>query len=367
MRPRRLLPPLLRSFLPPLSLALVLAACGARADLDAPAIEESARCIDQGDWTMTTPMHAPRWLPELVAIERDGALAIGGRSEGALTATIERFDAGEESWTPIGSLAEPRQFHTATLLADGRVLVAGGYTAAADGSGAGISRAEIVDPDSGVVQSTAPMPAGRYVHGAARLPSGRVLVTGGFSSGVVDDVAFLFDPSAESWETVPAPPGVATGYVGVAPSSRGAWVVTYEGVVAFDEATRSFALVPHPLPEGADALNGPVATAIDGGGFAVVDVAGFLGVGDASGDVTWTRLWTTGGAQPTPVILGVAQLCAAIVVATDRGARRVDLETGVASDLEPSLGLGVLARLTDGTLLSIGGTDSTRAAATVFR
>ena len=86
--------------------------------------------------------------------------------------------------------------HTATLLADGRVLVTGGF------NGGQLSSAEIYDPVAETWSATAgPMTVARYHHLASLLPSGKVLVTGGFSSAT----AKLFDPATGTFAGTGSP------------------------------------------------------------------------------------------------------------------------------------------------------------------
>jgi hypothetical protein len=68
-------------------------------------------------------------------------------------------------------MAEARTFHTATLLANGTVLVAGG--------GEDNSTAEVYDPATGSFSITGGMEIGRSGHTATLLPNGSVLVAGG--------------------------------------------------------------------------------------------------------------------------------------------------------------------------------------------
>jgi hypothetical protein len=77
----------------------------------------------------------------------------------------------------------------ATLLSDGRVLVAGGL----DASAQGLARSETYDPVSGRFSRAGSMAVGRSSHTATLLPDGRVLVTGG-----VNDAGVL--ASAEVWQ-----------------------------------------------------------------------------------------------------------------------------------------------------------------------
>ncbi len=91
-----------------------------------------------------------------------------------MIAISEIYDPSADQWTITGSLATPREFHTATLLNSGQVLVAGsggytGYTA----------KCEIYDPSTGQWHNAASMATPRGFHTATLLNSGQVLVTGG--------------------------------------------------------------------------------------------------------------------------------------------------------------------------------------------
>ena len=78
------------------------------------------------------------------------------------------------SWITNSPMIIVRQNHTATLLPSGKLLVAGGY----NGTNS-VSSSEIYDPADGLWTSTGPMTTNRYYHTATLLPNGRVLVAGG--------------------------------------------------------------------------------------------------------------------------------------------------------------------------------------------
>src|SRR5207245_10723230 len=75
-----------------------------------------------------------------------------------------------------GSMATPRLGHTATLLADGPVLVVGGL----GGVGEVLASVDVYDPATGAFSLTASLATGRYAHTATRLADGTVLIAGGF-------------------------------------------------------------------------------------------------------------------------------------------------------------------------------------------
>ncbi|MCC6627364.1 MAG: hypothetical protein IT340_08175 [Chloroflexi bacterium] len=108
-------------------------------------------------------------------------------------------------WTTTGSLPAARSSHTATLLLDGRVLVAGGAEDEA--------RADVYVPATGAWSAVERLRQGRLAHTATLLHDGTVLVVGGLteqgSSGDrirhVPDTE-LFDPAMLTWAPVPGPP-----------------------------------------------------------------------------------------------------------------------------------------------------------------
>jgi hypothetical protein len=101
------------------------------------------------------------------------------------------------TWSSAGSMASPRYFHMATLLPSGKVLITGGY-----GSGSTIhSTAELYDPATGTWSSAGSMASPRDLHTSTLLPSGKVLISGGMSNGGVIATAQIYDPATGTWSS----------------------------------------------------------------------------------------------------------------------------------------------------------------------
>jgi hypothetical protein len=157
---------------------------------------------DTGRWTLSGSMHEARQEHSAVLLAGDEVLVIGGNTVNAgqdrMLSSAELYDPRTGSWTETGRLTSARSNATATLLDDGRVLVAGGVTSVLDGPD---RTAEIYDPVAGRWAATGSMSVGRSGHTATLLPDGRVLVVGG---GCCDRPARasaeLYDPASGTWE-----------------------------------------------------------------------------------------------------------------------------------------------------------------------
>jgi N-acetylneuraminic acid mutarotase len=119
--------------------------------------------------------------------------------------SAELFDTASGQWKPTAPLNQGRRGHTSVLLADGRVLTAGGR----DADGEPMASAEIYDPAAGTWSMTAPMSLGRIGQSMSLLADGRVLVAGGTARGASgagggqtirpDDSAEIYDPKTATW------------------------------------------------------------------------------------------------------------------------------------------------------------------------
>jgi hypothetical protein len=132
-----------------------------------------------GTLTDTGPMHTARSAHTATLLLDGQVLITGGFSENdesRALASAELYDPAQGVFTKAGALTTGRQSHSATLLSDGRVLIAGGY------DGSYLASAELYDPQTGAFSPTGSMSVGRIAHRATRLADGKVLITGGAGS-----------------------------------------------------------------------------------------------------------------------------------------------------------------------------------------
>jgi large repetitive protein len=162
-----------------------------------------------GTWSATGPMIQLRFHATATLLP-DGRVLVAGGSIGGpnALASAELYDPATGAWSATGSLAEARSGHTATLLPGGRVLVAGGYVLV-DGSsrpGGTLVSVELYDPATGTWTATGPLAQGRGDHSATLLPDGRVLVAGGRAVAADPSKAVrqlvsaeLYNPATGTW------------------------------------------------------------------------------------------------------------------------------------------------------------------------
>jgi hypothetical protein len=193
-----------------------------------------------GIWTKTASMSVRRGNGARLALLNDGrVLAAGGGSEIA-----ELYDPSTDTWTQTGSMVADRIEHTATLLKDGRVLVAGGMFC--NGSfclsppPARAAPEELYDPATGKWTQTGSSfrPNG---HTATLLNDGRVLVVGGVGTEA-------YDPATGAWSRAGTMPFNTGSYSHTATllSDGRVLVVIGSSAALYDPPTGTWALTGSP-------------------------------------------------------------------------------------------------------------------------
>jgi len=154
-----------------------------------------------GNWTLTGSMVSPRELPTASILPNGKVLVAGGSpDDSTILNTCELYDPSTGLWTATGSMNQERICHVAVTLLNGKVLVIGG--------GVGhrvwndLNSTELYDPLTGVWTTTGSMKYPRLYHTASLLPDGNVLVVGGTDNKAnrsIYNSSELYNPSTGIW------------------------------------------------------------------------------------------------------------------------------------------------------------------------
>ncbi len=155
-----------------------------------------------GKWSSTGAMRAARMAMTATLLPNGKVLIAGGQTAANdALGSSELYDPVAKTFSLTGKLITPRSGHTATLLSNGLVLMAGGENV----NGVSIAKAELYDPASGTYKATGNMPATRQEHAATILTNGNVLVSGGnrvtSSTTTVLASCAIYNPGTGTWTT----------------------------------------------------------------------------------------------------------------------------------------------------------------------
>jgi hypothetical protein len=146
---------------------------------------------DSGNWTETGDMRDARDSFAAIVLRSGKVLVTPGLAPDNSTRAYEVYDPARGSWSAIAGSA--MRFGSATLLESGRVLVIGRGT---------VDSAELYDPPSNTWRPAGTMITARDSYTSTGLPSGKVLVAGGDeptgSSGAISS-AEIYDPAGGTW------------------------------------------------------------------------------------------------------------------------------------------------------------------------
>jgi N-acetylneuraminic acid mutarotase len=161
-------------------------------------------------WSSAAPLQTPRLAASAVAFADGRVLVAGGTqpnpdcNTSTIFSTVEIYDPASNSWSTAAPMNAARYLALATLLPDGRVLIAGGW-GGPSGPYHQLNSAEIYNPITDTWATVAPMTWGHAFGTLTRLADGRVLVVGGTSSGSGIGAVFagaeVYDPTQNSWIT----------------------------------------------------------------------------------------------------------------------------------------------------------------------
>jgi hypothetical protein len=279
-----------------------------------------------GTWSTTGSMTTPRWAHTATLLPNGTVLVAGGGTSSANLASAEIYDPATGTWTATGSMAGAHIYHTATLLPNGTVLVAGGSGRA---GGPGVSdSAEIYNPASGTWSVTGSMAADVSSHTATLLSNGRVLVAGGLpSSGYgVTTTTETYDPVAGTWTSAGSlgtgradhtatllPNGKLMVTGGYTYSGSGTWISSaeiydpvagtwaYTGAMSTSRRLHTATLLPNGTVLAAGGETGTIASIIPLASAELYDPA--TGIWTVTGSMTTTRWADTATLLPNGTTL----------------------------------------------------------------
>jgi hypothetical protein len=154
--------------------------------------------FDGGKFTATGSMKYPRDHHRATLLMDGKVLVTGGSNSVASLSQAELYDSAAGTFAETGSMAAARADHTETLLPDGRVLITGGYDNVRNPP---LATAELYDPATRTFATTSgPMTSGRKGHTATLLGNGKVLIAGGQGASDYQSSPDLYLSSAELYD-----------------------------------------------------------------------------------------------------------------------------------------------------------------------
>ncbi|XXY44648.1 kelch repeat-containing protein [Sorangium sp. So ce269] len=338
--------------------------------------------VDAGDAGSEAVLVDPEWKPAgrmqvvhgsphtATLLSSSGKVLVTGGSDLLDTlASVELYDPADYTWSLMLPMSSARRSHTATLLQDDQVLVAGGL---GEGIGEPMDAVELYDPMTGTWTPRASMRTVRWLHSATRLLNGKVLVAGGRTSAGLLYAAELYEPVADTWTPAASMNFARSGHVAtLLPGGKvlvagGAW---YEAALGsaeiYDPATDTWTLTA-PMTTRVEGFFGAMAQLHNGEILAVSD-AGTERYDPIAG--TWSRTspmlerqrWLSATTLHSGKVLVVG--APDLRESPDETARRAQLYDPEADTWTPTTPAGAAyaehtaTRLPNGDVLLVGDSD----------
>ncbi|HRG47185.1 MAG TPA: kelch repeat-containing protein [Leptospiraceae bacterium] len=150
------------------------------------------------NFSLTGSLNEGRYNHTATLLSNGNVLIAGGYSNSSgYRSSAELYDPTKGKFTLTGSMTLAREKHTASLLNTGKILIVGGYNS----SSGTMSSTELYDPTTGSFTSGTSTTSPRYLHTATVLQNGKVLLTGGSNRSSIGNTtvyatAELYDPAA---------------------------------------------------------------------------------------------------------------------------------------------------------------------------
>jgi N-acetylneuraminic acid mutarotase len=161
----------------------------------------AVQTVKSANFTNTGSLNIARVWHTATLLNNGQVLVAGGLNGGGKLSSTELYDPVSGMWILTNAMHVTRVFHTATLLTNGQVLVVGGY----NNTSGFLSSVELYYPSNGTWKTTNSMHIPREGHTATLLTNGKILVAGGYytntpsGASIALSSAELYDPATGTW------------------------------------------------------------------------------------------------------------------------------------------------------------------------
>ena len=164
------------------------------------AIAATSALAGSGEFNSTGSMNVARFGHTATLLANGEVLVSGGsNSTSGYLASAELYNPATGKWTATGSMHVPRDGHNAVLLQNGEVLVTGGYNPTACCEAPPLASAELYNPSTGTWALTGSMTTGRVDFTLTLVSNGKVVAAGRADNGTALSSAELYNPATGTW------------------------------------------------------------------------------------------------------------------------------------------------------------------------